>query len=55
MGIQVSDWVENIVGKDEIARWREMEKILVTSIFSFFQQIFQKPSSIWSLKLRNVL
>ena len=35
MGIQFSDCVENIVGKEEIARYEQ---------FLHFQQCFQKPS-----------
>ena len=35
MGIQLSDWVENIVGKGEIARYEQ---------FLLFQQCFQKLS-----------
>ena len=33
MGIQLSDWVENIVGKGEMARYEP---------FLLFQQCFQK-------------
>ena len=33
MGIQLSDWVENIVGKGEIARYEQ---------FLLFPQCFQK-------------
>ena len=35
MGIQLSDWVENVVGKGEIVRYKQ---------FLFFQQCFQKLS-----------
>ena len=42
MGIQFSDWVENIVGKKkEIARYEE---------FLLFPQIFQKLSVVDALK-----
>ena len=37
MGIQLSDQVENIVGKGEIARYKE---------FLLFPQCFQKLSSV---------
>ena len=37
MGIQFSDWVENIVGKGEIACYEQ---------FLFFSQCFQKPSFV---------
>ena len=37
MGIQLSDWVENIVGKGEIARYEQ---------FLLFQQFFEKLSSV---------
>ena len=37
MGIQLSDWVENIVGKAEIARHEQ---------FLLFQQCFQKLPSV---------
>ena len=37
MGIQLSDWVENIVGKGEIALQEE---------FLLFPQCFQKLSSV---------
>ena len=36
MGIQLSDWVENIVGKGEIARYEQ---------FLLFLQCFQKLSA----------
>ena len=38
MGIQLSDWVENIVGKGEIARYEQ---------FLLFQQCFQNKY-VWS-------
>ena len=41
MGIQLSDWVENIVGKGEIARYEQ---------FLFFPQYFQKLSVVDSSK-----
>ena len=37
MGIQQSDWVENIVGKGEIARYEQ---------FLLFPQCFQKVSVV---------
>ena len=37
MGIQLSDWVENIVGKGEIARHKQ---------FLLFSQCFQKLSLV---------
>ena len=37
MGIQLSDWVENIVGKGEIARYEQ---------FLLFPQCFQKLSVV---------
>ena len=37
MGIQLSDLVENIVGKGEIARYEQ---------FLLFPQCFQKPSVV---------
>ena len=42
MGIQLSDWVENIVGKGEIARYEQ---------FLLFPQCFQKLSVIDGSKL----
>ena len=36
-GVQLSDWVENIVGKGEIARYEQ---------FLLFQQCFQKLSVV---------
>ena len=45
MGIQLSDWVENIVGKGEIARYEQ---------FLLFPQCFQKLSVVvylWSKRL----
>ena len=44
MMISVYDGIENIVEKGETLR--EKEKMLVTSIFSFFNNIFKKASSI---------
>ena len=41
MGIQLSDWVENIVGKGEIARYEQ---------FLLFPQCFQKLSVVHGLK-----
>ena len=41
MIIQLSDWVENIVGKGEIARYEQ---------FLLFPQCFQKPSFVDTLK-----
>ena len=41
MGIQLSDLVENIVGREEIARYEQ---------FLFFQQCFQKLSVVDALK-----
>ena len=41
IGIQFSDWVENIVGKEEIARYEQ---------FLLFPQCFQKLSVADSLK-----
>ena len=41
MGIQLSDWVENIVGKGEIARYEQ---------FLLFPQFFQKLSVVDSSK-----
>ena len=41
MGIQLSDWVENIVGKGEIARYEQ---------FLLFPQCFQKLSVVDALK-----
>ena len=41
MGIPFSDWVENIVGKEEIARCEQ---------FLLFLQCFQKPSVVDALK-----
>ena len=41
MGIQFSDWVENIVGKEEIARNEQ---------FLLFPQCFQKLSVVDALK-----
>ena len=41
MGIQLSDWVENIVGKGEIARYEQ---------FLLFPQCFQKQSAVDVLK-----
>ena len=37
MEIQLSEWVENIVGKGEIARYEQ---------FLFFSQCFQKLSAV---------
>ena len=37
MGIQFSDWAENIVGKEEIARYEQ---------FLLFSQCFQKLSIV---------
>ena len=37
MGIQLTDWVENIVGKGEIARYEQ---------FLLFPQCFQKLSVV---------
>ena len=54
MGIQVSDWVENIVGKREIARYDQ---------FLLFPQCFQKLSGVdaskwvsmeWRVKVLNL-
>ena len=41
MGIQLSDWVENMVGKGEIARYEQ---------FLLFPQCFQKLSVVDSSK-----
>ena len=41
MGIQLSDWVENIVGKEEIACYKQ---------FLLFSQCFQKLSVVDVLK-----
>ena len=41
MGIQFCDWVENIVGKEEIARHEQ---------FLLFPQCFQKLSVVGVLK-----
>ena len=41
MGLQLSDWVENIVGKGEIARYEQ---------FFHFPQCFQKQSVVDVLK-----
>ena len=41
MGIKLSDWVENIVGKGEIARHEQ---------FLLFPQYFQKLSVVDALK-----
>ena len=41
MGIQFSDWVENIVGKEETACYEQ---------FLLFQQCFQKLSVVDALK-----
>ena len=41
MGIQFSDWVENIVGKEEIARYEQ---------FLLFPQCFQELSIADALK-----
>ena len=41
MGIQFSDWVENIVAIEEIARYEQ---------FLFFPQCFQKVSVVDALK-----
>ena len=41
MGIQFSDTVENIVGKEEIVRYEQ---------FPLFQQCFQKLSVVDALK-----
>ena len=41
MGIQFSDWVENIVGKEEIAGFEQ---------FILFQQCFQKVYAVDVLK-----
>ena len=45
MGIQFSDRVENIVGKEEIARYEQ---------FLLFQQCFQKLSLVDALKWVSV-
>ena len=45
MGIQLSDWVENIVGKGEIARYEQ---------FLLFPQYFQKQSVVDVLKQVSV-
>ena len=42
MKLQLSDWVENIVGKEEIARYEQ---------FLIFPQRFQKLSVCWCVKL----
>ena len=41
MGLQFSDWVENIVGKEEIAHYE---------LFLLFSQCFQKLSIVDVLK-----
>ena len=41
MGIQFSDWVENIAGKEEIARYEQ---------FLLFPQCFQKLLIVDALK-----
>ena len=41
MGIQLSDWIENIVGKGEIARYEQ---------FLLFLKCFQKLSVVDALK-----
>ena len=41
MGIQFSDWVENIVGKEDIARYEQ---------YLLFPQCFQKLSVVDALK-----
>ena len=41
LGVQFSDWVENIVGKEEIARYKQ---------FLLFLQCFQKLSVVDALK-----
>ena len=41
MGIELSDWVENIVGKEEIALYQQ---------FLLFPQCFQKLSVVDALK-----
>ena len=52
IGVQLSDWVENIVGKEEIARYKQ---------FLLFPQCFQKLSvvdeskwALWSKGLRKI-
>ena len=40
-GTQMSDWVENIVGKGEIANYEQ---------FLLFQQCFQKAVCCWCVK-----
>ena len=42
MGIQFSDWVENIVGKEEIAHYEQ---------FLLFPQCFQKQSVVDALRV----
>ena len=42
MGIQLSDWVENIVGKGEIAHYEQ---------FLLFPQCFQKLSVVDGIKM----
>ena len=41
MGIHLSNWVQNIVGKEEIARYEQ---------FLLFPQCFQKVSIVDALK-----
>ena len=41
MGMHFSDWVDNIVGKEEIARYEQ---------FLLFSQCFQKLSVVDALK-----
>ena len=45
IGIQLSDLVENIVGKEEIARYEQ---------FLLFPQCFQKPSEIDASKWESM-
>ena len=40
VGIQFSDWVENIVGREEIASGKG-KKLLVTSNFFFSRNVFE--------------
>ena len=46
MGIQFSDWVENIVGKEEIACYEQ---------FLLFPQCFQKLSVVGVLKWVSIV
>ena len=45
MGIQIIDWVENIVGKGEIARYKQ---------FFLFPKCFKKLSSVDASKQVSV-